>query len=256
MPASRRARRRSRRPARRRRGRTAGCARACRSARASARGRGSTTSSVPPGATASSRLRTPRSSGVRGIDAYCADTRSNAAGSNASSALASAWWHSIVRPRRSASAATRSSARCEMSLAVTLQPCSASQTASPPSPAPTSRARPGGEAADLVDERAVRVAAPHLVAAVAVIPVGLVGRRSGGGLDVLVGEAEADHAADPAAVGGGLQHLLARVGHVAGRVEPRHRRRAGRVGLDEVAEPGRVRRRLETERRERLRRAP
>ena len=58
--------------------------------------------------------------------------------------------------------------------------------------------------------------------------------------------------ADPAAVGGGLQHLLARVGHVAGGVEARHRRRPGRVGLDEVAEPGRVRRRLETERRERL----
>ena len=33
---------------------------------------------MPPGATASSTLRTPRPSGVRGIDAYCADTRSNA----------------------------------------------------------------------------------------------------------------------------------------------------------------------------------
>ncbi len=40
-------------------------------------------------------------------------------GSKASSLLASAWWRSISRPRRWASAATRSSARCEMSLAVT-----------------------------------------------------------------------------------------------------------------------------------------
>ena len=52
-------------------------------------------------------------------------------------------WHSMCSPRRPASAATRSSARCEMSFAVTSQPCSASQTASPPSPAPTSRARAG-----------------------------------------------------------------------------------------------------------------
>ena len=110
----------------------------------------------------------------------------------------------------------------------------------------------GGEAADLVDERAVGVAAPHLVAAVAVIPVGLVGRWSGGGLDVVVGEAEADHRADPAAVGRSLQHLLARVGHVAGGVEARYRRRPGRVRLDEVPEPGRVRRRSEAERRERF----
>ena len=110
----------------------------------------------------------------------------------------------------------------------------------------------GGEAADLVDERAVRVAAPHLVAPVAVIPVGLVGRWSGGGSDVVVGETEADHGADPAAVGGGLQHLLARIGHVAGRVEARYGRCPGRVGLHEVSEPGRVRRWLETERRERF----
>ena len=45
----------------------------------------------------------------------------------------------VARPRSS----MRSSARWEMSLAVTVQPCSASQTASPPSPAPTSSARPG-----------------------------------------------------------------------------------------------------------------
>ena len=42
-----------------------------------------------------------------------------------------------ARPRRTPGPAHR-----EMSFAVTLQPCSASQTASPPSPAPTSRARP------------------------------------------------------------------------------------------------------------------
>ena len=39
---------------------------------------------------------------------------------------------------------------------------------------------------------------------------------------------------------------------VAGRVEARHGRFAGRVGLDEVAEPGRVRRGSEAERREGL----
>ena len=50
---------------------------------------------------------------------------------------------SIVSPRSCATVAMRSRARWEMSLAVTLQPCSASQTASPPSPAPTSSARPG-----------------------------------------------------------------------------------------------------------------
>ena len=63
---------------------------------------------------------------------------------------------------------------------------------------------------------------------------------------------EADHGADPAAVGGGLQHLLARIGHVAGRVEARYRRRPGRVRLHEVPEPGRVCRGSEAERRERL----
>ena len=45
----------------------------------------------------------------------------------------------------------------------------------------------GGEAAGLVDERAVGVAAPDPVAAVTVIPIGFVGRWSGGGSDVLVG---------------------------------------------------------------------
>ena len=87
------------------------------------------------------------------------------------------------------------------------------------------------DAADLVDERAVRVAAPQLLAAVAVIPVGLVGRRSRRGPDVIVGQAEADHRPDPAAVGGGLQHLLARVGHVAGGVDAGYRRCPGRVDL-------------------------
>ena len=139
-----------------------------------------------------------------------------------------------------------------MSLAVTLQPCSASQSASPPSPAPTSRARPGSEAAGLVDEGAVRVTAPHLVAPVAMIPVGLVGRWSGCGSDVVVGETEADHGADPAAMRGRLQHLLARVGHVASGVEARYCRFPGRVRLHEVSEPARVGHWLQAERRERF----
>ncbi len=84
------------------------------------------------------------------------------------------------------------------------------------------------------------------------IPVGLVGRWAGCGPEVVVGEAEADHGADPAAVGGGLQHLLARIGHIAGRVEARYHRCPGGVGLHEVAESGRVCRRSEPERRERF----
>ena len=175
--------RRSRRPARRRRGRTAGCGRACRSAVRIGSRSWLTTSSVPPGATASSRLRTPRRSGVRGIDAYCADTRSNAAGLERRRAR----WRRRGGSRRAgraaaASAATRSSARCEMSFAVTCQPCSASQIASPPSPAPTSSARPG--ARPLISLTSVPFGLPlhMLVAAVAVVPVGLVGRRSGRGV--------------------------------------------------------------------------
>ena len=113
-----------------------------------------------------------------------------------------------------------------------------------------------GEAADLLDECAVRVPAPHLVAPVSMIPVGLVGRWSGCGSDVVVGETEADHGADPAAVGGGLQHLLARIGHVAGRVEARYGRRPGRVRLHEVSEPGRVRRWLADRAPRTVRRAP
>ena len=84
------------------------------------------------------------------------------------------------------------------------------------------------------------------------IPIGLVGRRSSRGLDVFVGEAEADHAADPAAVRRRLQHLLARIGEVAGRIEPRYRRLTVLIGLDEIPEPGRMRSRLEAERGERF----
>ena len=97
-----------------------------------------------------------------------------------------------------------------------------------------------GEFGDLVDEGAVRVAAPDLLAAVAMIPVGLVGGWSGRGSDVVVGETEADHRPDPAAGGGGGQHLLTRIGHVASGVEPWHVRGTGRVGLDEISQPARV----------------
>ena len=197
MPVSRRARPRSRRPARRRRGRTLGCG-SCVSIGARIGSRSwPTTSSVPPGATASSRLRTPRPSGVRGIDAYCADTRSNAAGSNAPSALASAWWHSTGSPRRSASAAIRSSAR-RRDVARGHAPALLGQPERVAALAGADvEGAAGGEAADLVDERAVGVAAPDLLAAVAMIPVGLVGRWSGRGSDVVVGEAEADHRRRP-----------------------------------------------------------
>jgi DNA-binding XRE family transcriptional regulator/quercetin dioxygenase-like cupin family protein len=109
-----------------------------------------------------------------------------------------------------------------------------------------------GEAADLFDERAVRVTGPHAFAPVTVIPVRLVGRWSGSGFDVVVGETEADHGADPAAVGGGLQHLLARISHVAGRIDARYCRCAGCVGLHEVPEPGWVSGWSEAERHERL----
>ena len=99
----------------------------------------------------------------------------------------------------------------------------------------------------IASSAAPRRPAPHPVAPVAVVPVGLVGRWSGGGSDVVVGEAEADHAADPATGGRGLQHLLGRIGHVAGGVEARYRGGPGFVRLDEVPEPVRVLRGLETE---------
>ncbi len=106
----------------------------------------------------------------------------------------------------------------------------------------------GSETDDLVDQRAVRVAAPHLVASVAVIPVGFVAGWPGGRFDVFVGEAEADHGPGAAAIGGGGQHLLARIRHVSGRVQTGNRRRSGRIRLDEIAEPGRVRGSQQTER--------
>ena len=84
------------------------------------------------------------------------------------------------------------------------------------------------------------------------LPIGLVAQRSRCGGDVVTDEAEADHAADAAAVRGGLQHLLARVGQVSCRVQARHRGLADGVGLDEVAHPGRMRNRHQTERGERL----
>ena len=46
-------------------------------------------------------------------------------------------------------------------------------------------------------------------------PVGLVGRRVPGRIDVFVCEAEADHAPGPAAVEGSVEDLLARIGDVA-----------------------------------------
>ncbi len=110
----------------------------------------------------------------------------------------------------------------------------------------------GSQVGDLVDEGAVRVAAPGRLPVVAMVPVGLVGRWPGRGVQVVAGETEADHPADPAAGGRGEQHLLARVGDVAGGVEPGNRGLAGRGGLDHVAEPGRVRRRCEAERGEHL----
>ena len=53
--------------------------------------------------------------------------------------------------------------------------------------------------------------------------------------------------ADAAAVGGRLQYLLARVGHVAGGVEAGYRRLPARIGLDEVPEPVGVLDRFEAE---------
>src|SRR5919198_596198 len=66
----------------------------------------------------------------------------------------------------------------------------------------------GCQVAHLVHERPVGVAAPHRrVAPVAVVPVGLIARRTGACAHVVVGEAERDHGADAAAVRGGVEHL-------------------------------------------------
>jgi len=73
-----------------------------------------------------------------------------------------------------------------------------------------------------------------------VLPVRRLARRAGGGAYVLVGEAERDDPADPAAVRRRLQHLLARVSHVASRVDARHCGGARVVDDEDLAEPARV----------------
>ena len=103
------------------------------------------------------------------------------------------------------------------------------------------------EVDDLVDEGAVRVAAPHPLAAVAVVPVGLVRRGPAGGPHVLLGEVEADPGAHPAPIGSRLEHLVARIGDVARGVQPLHRGGSVGIGLHALAEAAGVRRGSEPE---------